>query len=215
VPLNGAKLPRMIRLVALLAALGLLLAAGCGGDDGGGGGVGVGTFTGALPEDPNVPSAEPMSFESKEFQPAISFELPAGWRINEEFGIIQAFRGSDERWALTFESAADGGEVAAKVAMMRQTQFLDAAEPKEVTIAGQKGQMFAADVLESTTIDGTEYFTIQHSLLRTWVIGVERTLVYVFAEAGTVRVNLRDEEFDRAFFDEVDQILESLEFSPA
>jgi hypothetical protein len=204
----------MIRLVALLAALGLLLAAGCGGD-GGGGGVGVGTFTGALPEDPNVPSEEPMQFESKEFQPAISFELPAGWRINEEFGIIQAFRGTDERWALTFESAADGGEVAAKVAMMRQTQFLDAAEPKAATVGGQKGQMFAADVLESTTIDGTEYFAIQHSLLRTWVIGVEGTLVLIFAEAGTLRVNLRDEETDEAFFDDVGQLLESLEFSPA
>ncbi len=205
----------MNRLVAsLLVALGLLLTAGCGGDDGGGE-VGAGTLTGAVGGDPNAPSGEPTSFESKEFQPAISFELPAGWRINEEFGIIQAFRGTDERWALTFESATDGGKVAAKVAMMRQTQFLDAAEPKAATVGGKKGQMFAADVLESTTVEGTEYFAIQHSLLRAWVVDVEGTLVHVFAEAGTVRVNLRDEETDRAFFNDVDKILQSVEFSPA
>jgi hypothetical protein len=199
-------------LIALLSAL-ALVAAGCGGGGGAGGETGeeAGPI-GTVEADPSEQAGtEPQEFESSEFEPPLAFTLPAGWRISEDFG-VQAYRGDTDRWALTFESEADAGTVADNVEAMRGSTDFIAKEPEPATIGGYEGLTFEAEVENNASIDGSMYFGVRHSQMRIWVVDVDGTLVRIFAEAGAQRKDLRDPEGDAAFFRDVKQILESLEF---
>lgn len=199
------------RLATALSLALLLLAAGCGG--GGGDAIeDIATLPGGAEGEPGE---TPGPFQSVEFDPPISFQVPAGWRVGEEFGVIQGIRGATERWALTIESAPDGGDAAANVEEIRGTPELEAQEPQPATVAGHEGFTFEAESTGDAPVLGSEYFVVRHSILRVWVIDVDGTLVRVFAEAGTLRKEDRDTETDAAFFNEVQQILDSMEFGSA
>jgi hypothetical protein len=196
-------------LAALVA--GVLVLAGCGGGD-----AADEPLPGTVPvEGSDQPGASPRPFQTVEFDPPISFQLPAGWRAEEEFGVIQAFRGEGERWVLTIESDPAGGDAEARVEQMRGSLGLLAEEPEPATVGGHDAQVFEAEADLDTPLDGTEYFVIRYSFLRAWVVDVDGTLVMIFAEAGSLRRDQRDEEADSAFFNETQQILDSLEFAAA
>jgi hypothetical protein len=201
----------------LLLLVVLLLAAGCGGAEEGAGPLEqtdteIPTVPGPIPPtEEGEPATTATPFASTEFEPPVSFQLPAGWRVEEVFGTIQAFRGTDDRYALTLESE-EGGDVDATVEAIGQTEFIEIEEPEPATVGGHDGYMITGEANESTIVEGTDYYAIQHGVLRMWILDVEGTAVKIFAEAGSLRMDARDEEGDAAFFSEVDQILASMEF---
>ena len=206
----------MSRLTILLPLALALLTAGCGGGGAGDGAEDAGTIPGAA----EVTIAEegssgPGPFQSAEFDPPIAFNVPAGWRVQEEFGIIQAFRGAGEAEALTFESLGQG-ELEQRVEQMRGTPDIEFDQPQNVEIAGHQGRMFQAEPNVATPIEGSEYFVIGRGPLRVWVLDVDGTLVAIFAELSVLRTEQREaDEAEDAFFGEVDQMLSSLEFGAA
>ena len=191
-------------LTVMVAVAASLLLAGCGGGD-----DAVGTGPGA----DGGPAGVPTTFESTQFEPPVTFQLPGGWRAEDQPEMIQAFSGDNEAYAVTFEATPEGGDVTARVEQMRGTAQLDAQEPQEVTVAGHEALLFEATPQVPVQIEGSEYFALRGSALRVWVVDVEGTLVTIFAEAGELRTERRrDEEATAAFFNQVQTIIESLEF---
>jgi hypothetical protein len=206
---------RRLTTFALPLALVLLLAA-CGGGELGDPPEGAGTIPGAAEvtiEDEGA--AAPGPFQTTEFEPPIAFNVPAGWRVTEEFGMVQAFRGAGEAQALTFESAGEG-DLDQRVEEMRGTPELEASEPQETTIGGYDARMFEAEPGFAMAIEGSEYFALGQGPVRAWVMDVDGTLVMVFAESSVLRTERREaDEIVAAFFSEVEQILQTVEFGSA
>jgi hypothetical protein len=206
---------RLARVFPLV--LGALLLAGCGGGDGDGSAGNGGTIPGAAGvtiEDEVAGSPGP--FQSTEFEPPIAFNVPAGWRAQEEFGLIQAFRGAGEGQVLTFETLAEGGDPTQLIEQMRGTPDIEAGEATEAQIGGREALTFEAEPQYATTIEGTEYYALGQGPVRLWLVDVDGTVVAVYAESSVLRTQRREaDEVTAAFFNEVNQILGSVEFGSA
>jgi hypothetical protein len=205
----------MARLSTIVLAFALApLLVGCGGDDGAP--EGAGTIPGAAEvtiEDEVAGSPGP--FQTTEFEPPLAFNVPAGWRVREEFGMVQAFRGAGEAQALTFESLGEG-DLNERVEQMRGTPELEAEAVEEMTIGGHDALAFRAEPAFAMPIEGSEYFAIAQGPLRVHVIDVDGTLVAVFAESSVLRTERREaEEVTAAFFSEAEQVVNSIEFGAA
>jgi hypothetical protein len=204
----------MTRLTTLLLPLALVvLLAGCGGDDAP---EGAGTIPGAagVTIEDEVGGA-PGPFQTTEFEPPLSINVPAGWRAREEFGMVQAFRGAGEAQAITFESLGEG-DLNERVEQMRATAELEAEEPQEVTIGGHDGLMFNAQPAFAISVEGSEYYALGQGPLRVYVVDVDGTLVAIFAESSVLRTERREaDEVTAAFFSEADQVVNSIEFGAA
>jgi hypothetical protein len=199
----------MTRLTTLLLPLALaVLLVGCGGEDL----SSLGTTPEAVGTIPDELAGTPGPWESTEFDPPISLDVPSGWRLTEDFGMITAFRGAGEAQAVTFETLGEG-DLEQRVEQMRATQDLQAGEAEEADIGGREGLTFEAEPLYATTVEGSEYYTLGQGPLRVYVIDVDGTLVAVFAESTILRTERREaEEITAAFFSEADQLINSAEF---
>jgi len=202
--------------LSLLVAAGLL-AAGCGG-----GGTDAGPENGGtIPGSAGVTiedevAGSPGPFASTEFEPPISFTVPAGWRVQEEFGLIQAFRGAGEAQVLTFETLAEGGDAQQRIEQMRGTPDIDSGEVEQTTIGGHDAWTFEATPQYATTIEGTEYYALGQGPVRFWLVDVEGTLVAIYAESSVPRTERREaDEVIAGFFNEANQIVERIEFGAA